>query len=541
MKQDAVLRIIEEAIGSSQSTLDLSYNRLTALPPEIANLTNLTELDLSDNQLTALPPEITKLTNLTMLRLSDNPLESPPPEIAEQGIEAVFVYLRKLVGGAVEQNEAKLILVGQGEVGKTCLANRLIYNRFTKDEKTTEGIDILKWGITAPTPEEEEVRLNVWDFGGQEIYHATHQLFLTKRSVYLLVWNARKSRDYEHIYYWLHTIEAFGGDSPIILVMNKSNERDGDLNMKDIRDKFPQIVDLYKVDSEDGRGIPVLKEAISQTAWDLPHMRTLWIKSWFNVRERLEKDERDWIEFNEFRQICASEGLDGKETDILNESLHYLGVILHFRDRLELTNMMILKPDWATGAFYKVLDTQSVKDRGGILLHSELEEIWDASIYPADIHPKLLELMNKFELAYELPDERSHLVAELLPATEHEFEWDDTDNLRFYYHYDFLPAGVVTRFIVRVHQDLECESDGAHLCWREGAVLSREGTNALVRVKPLERLIEIKIDGDKKRELLAIIRREFDHINSPIKKVNITAEIPCNCSEKTLIAQRVGI
>jgi hypothetical protein len=148
-----------------------------------------------------------------------------------------------------------------------------------------------------------------------------------------------------------------------------------------------------------------------------------------------------------------------------------------------------------------------------------------------------------------LPDERSHLVAELLPATEPEFEWDDTDNLRFYYRYDFLPAGVVTRFIVRVHQDLECESDGAHLCWREGAVLSREGTQALVRVKPLERLIEIKIDGNKKRELLAIIRREFDHINSSIKKVNITEEIPCNCSEgcphkfnykELLVAETVG-
>lgn len=423
----------------------------------------------------------------------------------------------------------------------------MIHDEFIED-KTTEGIDILEWGITAPTSEEEEIRLNVWDFGGQEIYHATHQFFLTKRSVYLLVWNARKSRDYEHIYYWLHTIEAFGEDSPIILVLSKSNERDDDLNMKDIRDKFPQIVGLYKVDSEDGRGIPALKEAISHTAWDLPHMRTLWIESWFNVRERLEEDGRNWIEYNEFRQICASEGLDGKETDILDESLHYLGVTLHFRDRLELANMAILKPDWATGAFYKVLDTQSVKDRGGILLHSELEEIWDAGIYPADIHPKLLELMNKFELAYKLPDERSHLVAELLPSTEPDFEWNDADNLHYYYRYDFLPAGVITRFIVRVHQDLECKSDGAHLCWREGAVLSREGTRALVRVKPLERLIEIKINGDKKRELLAIIRREFHHINRS-KKVNITEEIPCNCSEgcphkfnykELLIAETVG-
>jgi small GTP-binding protein len=338
-----------------------------------------------------------------------------------------------------------MILVGQGDVGKTCLAKRLIYDEFIED-KTTEGIDILEWNITAPTADGEEIKLNVWDFGGQEIYHATHQFFLTKRSVYLLVWNARKSQDYEHIYYWLHTIEAFGEDSPIILVLSKRNERDDDLNMKELREKFPQIIGLYKIDSEDGKGIPTLKDIISETTWHLPHMRTPWVESWYNVRERLEHDGQNWIEYTEFKQICQSEGLNNKQTDILDEYLHDLGVIIHFRDRLELCNMVILNPEWATKAVYKILDTHSILDRGGILLHSELDQIWDSNIYPQDIFSKLLGLMNKFELAFELPDKKSHLVAELLPKTEPEFGWDETNNLRFYYHYDFLPAGVITRF-----------------------------------------------------------------------------------------------
>ena len=511
------------------TTLDLSINELKRLPAEIGKLTNLTLLDLSENQLKTLPAEIGKLTNLTTLDLSGNPLETPPLEIAEQGIEAIFEYLRQLPEEAIEHNEAKMILVGQGDVGKTCLAKRLIYDEFIED-KSTEGIDILKWAITAPTTDGEEIKLNVWDFGGQEIYHATHQFFLTKRSVYLLVWNARKSQDYEHIYYWLHTIEAFGEDSPIVLVLSKRNERDDDLNMKDIREKFPQIIGLYKIDSEDGKGVPALKDIISETAWHLPHMRTPWIASWYNVRERLEHDGRNWIEYKEFKQICQSEGLDNKQTDILDEYLHDLGVIIHFRDRLELCNMVILNPEWATKAVYKILDTHSILDRGGILLHSELGQIWDSDIYPPDIFPKLLGLMNKFELAFELPDKKSHLVAELLPKTEPEFGWDETNNLRFYYHYDFLPAGVITRFIVLMHEDLEDKTDGTHLCWREGAVLQREGARALVKVKPLEKLIEIKINGSKKRELLAIIRNQFDHINRSIKKVKITKEIPCNCS-----------
>ena len=472
--------------------LDLSGSKLSELPAEIAQLANLTMLHLGRNQLSELPAEIMQLVNLTTLDLERNLLKSPPPEIAAQGVQAIFEYLRQLQKKETLVNEAKMILVGQGDVGKTCLAKRLIYNQFTED-KTTEGIDILKWPISAPTDEKEEIKLNVWDFGGQDIYHATHQFFLTKRSVYLLVWNARKARDYEHIYYWLHTIEAFGEDSPIILVLSKSNERNDDLNMTDIRDKFPQIVGLYKVDSEDGNGILDLKNIIRNAAWQLPHMQTAWVDSWFRAREQLEQIGEDWIEYSEFCKICHSEGLDKKQTDILDEYLHDLGVIIHFQD-IKLHDMVILKPEWATNAVYKILDTDAVKERNGILLHSELEQIWDTSIYPQGIHPKLLELMNKFELAYELPNKSSHLVAELLPSSEPAFEWDTTDNLRFYYRYDFLPAGVMTRFIVRLHLDLEEKSDGTQLCWREGAVLCRDGTRAFVRVKPLEKLIEINID-----------------------------------------------
>jgi len=515
------------------TTLNLGWNKLSELPAEIRQLSNLTTLNLWSNHLSELPAEITQLANLTTLNLEENPLKSPPPEIAGQGVEAIFEYLRQLPEKETEAtlvNEAKLILVGQGDVGKTCLAKRLIYDEFIED-KTTEGIDILKWSITAPTNEKEEIKLNVWDFGGQEIYHATHQFFLTKRSLYLLVWNARKSRDYEHIYYWLHTIEAFGEDSPIILVLTKLNERNDDQNMTDLREKFPQIIDLYKVDSEDGTGIPALKNIISDTAWQLPHMQTPWIGSWLRVRELLEqkKNEKNWIGYSDFCQICQSEELDEKQTDILDEYLHDLGVIIHFRD-IKVQDMVILKQEWATKAFYKILDTDAVKERGGILLHNELGQIWDKNVYPREVQLKLLELMNKFELAYELPDERSHLVAELLPSSEPAFEWDTTDNLRFYYRYDFLPAGVMTRFIVRINQDLEKRSDDTQLCWREGAVLCREGTRAFVKVRPSEKLIEIRIDGSNKKELLTIIRYNFDEINKSIKKVKITKEIPCNCS-----------
>jgi hypothetical protein len=63
-------------------------------------------------------------------------------------------------------NEGKLILVGRGEVGKTSLVKRLVADQFHRDESTTQGIKITTWTLSSGT---EKLRLNVWDFGGQEI------------------------------------------------------------------------------------------------------------------------------------------------------------------------------------------------------------------------------------------------------------------------------------------------------------------------------------------------------------------------------------
>jgi Leucine-rich repeat (LRR) protein len=81
-KTEAVARI-KDAFISGTDCLDLSDLELTFLPPQIGNLTNLTQLDLSNNELSKLPSEIGKLTNLTQLGLSDNELSKLPSEIGK--------------------------------------------------------------------------------------------------------------------------------------------------------------------------------------------------------------------------------------------------------------------------------------------------------------------------------------------------------------------------------------------------------------------------------------------------------------------------
>ena len=130
--------------------------------------------------------------------------------------------------------EAKLVLVGEGGVGKTTLLKALMDREGAaprEGEPTTHGVQIDIQALHLPHPDKEgvEIQLNAWDFGGQEIYHATHQFFLTNRSLFLLAWNARHGYEQGKLYYWLDAIQARAPESPVILVATHLDQRDADL------------------------------------------------------------------------------------------------------------------------------------------------------------------------------------------------------------------------------------------------------------------------------------------------------------------------
>ena len=212
-----------------------------------------------------------------------------PPEIASQSPREAANYIIRYQNDAekTEVNESKMVIVGQGGVGKTCLLNRLIHDRYS-ETVSTEGIDIAAWGFEKGG---RSYKLNVWDFGGQEIYHATHQFFLTNRSLYIFVWDARQEEEYGRIDYWLHTIESFACDSPIIIVVNKCDSRNSikQLDLKSLKEKFPQIIDCYKVSCKENIGIATLREEIEEQTTRLPLMGMVWLSSWLEVRLELEE------------------------------------------------------------------------------------------------------------------------------------------------------------------------------------------------------------------------------------------------------------
>jgi internalin A len=528
--------------------LYLGENRLTLLPATIGHLSALRILTLDKNQLTTLPSTIGKLHELRILLLQDNQLAYLPDSLMQlSSLEEFYLHGNSELGLPIEilgptwnevqkgatpakpgdilayyartrsssrpLNEAKLILVGFGGVGKTSLVNRLVNDAFNPQETKTEGINITDWPMHLR--EGEDVRLHVWDFGGQEIMHATHQLFLTQRSLYLLVLKGREGHEDADAEYWLNLINSFAADSPVIVVLNKIREQHFTLNRQELQRNFPNVRDFIETDcAEPTTGIDVLDAAIRRETDRLPHLRDAFPTNWFQIKDRLAGMDENYITFDDYRQICcALQETDPQAQESLAFYLHSLGIALNYKDDPRLGDTHVLNPRWVTNGIYRIINNEKLAKQQGVLCLSDLGDILDPTDYPRDRHAFLIELMRKFELCFRFPEsDDRYLVPNLLvknsPAEADTFTPESS--LNFEYHYPVLPEGLLPRFIVRTY----VHSEG-YPRWRHGVILNFEGNLALIRADGMQKQVRISTTGPQagRRRLLTVIRSDFAHIH----------------------------
>ncbi|WP_013320928.1 COR domain-containing protein [Gloeothece verrucosa] len=550
------LTILPPEIGylSNLISLNLSYNKLSSLPPEIGQLTKLIQLRLSHNQLQELPAEIGHLTQLTSLVLKNNqlltlPFEliqlvqffkltqldlqenllSIPPEIIWRKDEPDLIvnfYLHQLVEKKQSLNEAKVLLVGEGSVGKTSLMRRLLYDSFTANQAKTDGINIVPWNLDVNG---NNIKLNVWDFGGQEIYHATHQFFLTKRSLYILVINNRQSEEQNRIEYWLKLIQTFGGDSPIIIVGNRRDEHLIDVNQPRLQEKYKNIKAFIQTSCKTGDGIQELRQKVIEEISQLKEVFEELRVEWLSIKKQLENLKgRNWdyIPYTEYQMMCQSQKItDDQSQRILIRFLHDLGVVLNFQEDVCLEDTTILNPSWVTKGVYRILNDNTLMTHyKGILLVGMLDRILDNPIrYPRDKHQFIINIMCKFELCFKLEGhgEDEYLIPDLLPkAEQYTGEWDNA--LAFQYHYQVLPSNIISRFMVKLNHLIYQQT-----YWRTGVVLCSHKNKALVKADREDKKIFIWIKGpeESRAEFRQMIRSAFESIHQTISGIQFSEKI----------------
>ena len=428
------LSLLPESIASltQLQQLYLSNNQLSLLPESIASLTQLQVLNLNNNQLKELPESIASLTQLQTLNLDNNPLNPDLAAAYQQGGEAIFQYLRATAEAQVTLNEAKLILIGEGEVGKSCLLGALRGDEWVEGRPTTHGIEIKPVTVTHS---DTEITLNGWDFGGQRVYRSTHQLFFSAPAVYIVVWKPREGPQQGFVKEWITLIKHRQPEAKVLVVATHGGpgQRQPDIDRQEIFDQFgsDMVVDFFHVNSKPTNdrnciGLADLKAAIASVAASLPEMGRTVPAKWQRVREILQTNNKAYLPYDDVIVLCAQQGIDEEQAELFLRISHTLGHFIHYDYDPTLRDIVILKPDWLAKAISFVLDDQKTRQRNGLVEFEHLSQLWshppvaDEEGYPPELHPIFLRLMERFDLSYRVvfdPAQTSNtsLIAQLVP------------------------------------------------------------------------------------------------------------------------------
>ena len=540
------LTTLPESLGqlSQLLSLSLSGNQLTTLPESLGQLSQLQRLYLGANQLTTLPESLGQLPKLEMLDLDDNPLN---PELAaayQEGLDAIKRYLSAKAEAQVVLNEAKLILVGEGEVGKSCLLGALRGDPWEEDRDSTHGIEIKPVKVTKNST---EITLNGWDFGGQRVYRPTHQLFFSSPAVYLVVWKPREGPQQGLVREWIKLVKHREPDAKILVVASHGGpkERQPDIDRQEIWDLFGKatVIDFFHVDSkplnhENGtcKEINKLKDAIATVSATLPEVGRSVPKRWQEVREALKQTGEAYLLLDDVLAICAKHKMSEEEAQDFIRISHRLGHLIHYGHDPQLKDMVILKPDWLATAVSFVLDDGETREKHGLVKFSRLEKLWSDTErapefrYPSKVHRMFVALMERFDLSYRVagspldgPSEETILIAQLVPDIRPEAdiarEWpeqipdEDDQQVQICRIVDdkgqsATAEGLFYQLIVRLHKfSLGREDFNRSVHWQRGLILD-DDYNGRALLEHIGNDVRITVRAAYPGNLLAVLTRE---------------------------------
>ena len=411
--------------------------------------------------------------------------------------------------------DVKLMILGNGRVGKTQICRRLRGESFDEAVPSTHGIQVSSLPL-APQVFDAPVTLKIWDFGGQDIYHGTHALFLKSRAVFPLVWTPKSEAEQFHTHggftfrnqplaYWLAYVRTFGGArSPVLVIQSQcdrpEDERDPPLPPGAL-DGFGYKKVLHysaKGDGTHARGHAALEETLLDAVqWMRDNQGVAKIgPGRAAVKEALEAKlaaGQRLISHQGYLDLCAEVERTGKgrvsDPALLLDYLHNIGTVFYRKGLFG--DQIILDQAWALDAVYAVFDRASqsfkkIERNHGRFRRSELAEwVWQKHGVPEQ--ELFLSFMQQCGICFTIQKEdhekrveAEYIAPDLLPARSDDetqkrlkLVWDEASpDAEAVLTFALLPPGLMRALIARIGSDAGLAAE----YWRDGVCFYDEKT-----------------------------------------------------------------
>lgn len=109
----------------------------------------------------------------------------------------------------------KIVLLGEGRVGKTCLCLRYVNNKFSADQQSTLEATYLEKRLNLGN---KSVRLNIWDTAGQERYHALGPIYYRDANGALLVYDITDRDSFTKVRNWVKELRKIIGKNIVLVI-----------------------------------------------------------------------------------------------------------------------------------------------------------------------------------------------------------------------------------------------------------------------------------------------------------------------------------
>lgn len=155
----------------------------------------------------------------------------------------------------------KVVVAGDGNVGKTSLIRRYCENKFETTRVATIGVDFQTQTVELP---ERTVKLSIWDMAGQERFEVIRSGFYRGSRAAALVYDVTEPESFSHLERWRQEILGAVEQQPFVVVGNKI-----DLQRTQGAEEvqaFAQSIGAPHLETSalDGRGVPDLFEALAK-------------------------------------------------------------------------------------------------------------------------------------------------------------------------------------------------------------------------------------------------------------------------------------